>query len=159
MALVNGRISRQSFRRYKLIKFFLRRVLSCLSVAVMQSEADAETIASRWAWRDEKLFTAGNLKFDAEVARELTGKTEEIRKRFGLRLKRAAHSCCQHTRTGRGDHSRKHQATSNETTGATDACAATSGAFQRSRRTDPKIRIELGEKNESPPTRTMQTQT
>ena len=28
VALVNGRISRQSFRRYRLIKFFLRRVLS-----------------------------------------------------------------------------------------------------------------------------------
>src|ERR671916_10815 len=32
VALVNGRISRQSYRRYTLIKFFLRRVLSCLNV-------------------------------------------------------------------------------------------------------------------------------
>src|ERR1041385_9071900 len=39
VALVNGRISQQSFRRYRLIKFFFRRVLSCLSIAVMQSEA------------------------------------------------------------------------------------------------------------------------
>ncbi len=83
VALVNGRISRQSFRRYGLIKFFLRRVLSCLSVAVMQSEADAERLQSLGMVR-ERLFTAGNLKFDAEVASRLTGKTEEIRKRFGL---------------------------------------------------------------------------
>lgn len=83
VALVNGRISRQSYRRYTLIKFFLRRVLSCLSIAVMQSEIDAERLQSLGMARD-KLFTAGNLKFDAEVAGELTGKTEEFRKRFGL---------------------------------------------------------------------------
>src|SRR5215216_762052 len=84
VALVNGRISRQSYRRYALIKFFLRRVLSCLSVAVMQSETDAERLQSLGMVR-EKLFTAGNLKFDAELASGLTDKTEEIRKRFSLR--------------------------------------------------------------------------
>ena len=84
VALVNGRISRQSFRRYKLIKFFLRRVLSCLSLAVMQSETDAERLRAL-GMPDEKLYTAGNLKFDAELAGELTSKTAEIRDRFGLR--------------------------------------------------------------------------
>jgi 3-deoxy-D-manno-octulosonic-acid transferase len=84
VALVNGRISRQSYQRYTLIRFFLRRVLSCLSVAVMQSETDAERLHSLGMDR-ERIFTAGNLKFDAEVAGELTGKTEELRKRFGLR--------------------------------------------------------------------------
>jgi 3-deoxy-D-manno-octulosonic-acid transferase len=84
VALVNGRISRQSYRRYKMIKFFLRRVLSCLSVAVMQSETDAERLLSLGMAR-EKLFTAGNLKFDSEVAGELSGRTEELRQRFGLR--------------------------------------------------------------------------
>src|SRR5678816_930277 len=44
VALVNGRISRQSFRRYSLITFFLRRVLSSLSIAVMQSETDAQRL-------------------------------------------------------------------------------------------------------------------
>src|SRR5215216_4958742 len=84
VALVNGRISRQSYRRYALIKFFLRHVLSCLSLAVMQSETDAERLQSLGMVR-EKLFTAGNLKFDAELASGLTDKTEEIRKRFSLR--------------------------------------------------------------------------
>jgi 3-deoxy-D-manno-octulosonic-acid transferase len=84
VALVNGRISRQSFRRYKLIKFFLQRVLSCLSLAVMQSETDAERLRAL-GMPDEKLYTAGNLKFDAELAGELTSKTAEIRDRFGLR--------------------------------------------------------------------------
>lgn len=83
VALVNGRISRQSYRKYTLIKFFLRRMLSCLSIAVMQSETDAERLQSLGMARD-RLFTAGNLKFDAKVAGS-TGKTEELRKRFGLR--------------------------------------------------------------------------
>ena len=83
VALVNGRISRQSFRRYQLITFFLRRVLSSLTLAVMQSEMDAERLEALGMSKD-KLYTAGNLKFDAEVASGLTSKTEEIRTRFGL---------------------------------------------------------------------------
>ncbi|HJP91166.1 MAG TPA: 3-deoxy-D-manno-octulosonic acid transferase [Pyrinomonadaceae bacterium] len=84
VALVNGRISRQSFRRYRLIKFFFQRVLSCLSIAVMQSEADAERLQTL-GMRQEKLFTTGNLKFDAEVAADLTERTDEIGRRFGLK--------------------------------------------------------------------------
>jgi 3-deoxy-D-manno-octulosonic-acid transferase len=83
VALVNGRISRQSFRRYSLIKFFLRRVLSCLSIAVMQSDADAERLQTLGMPR-ERLFTAGNLKFDAEIGNDLADKTAEIKTRFGL---------------------------------------------------------------------------
>ena len=83
VALVNGRISRQSFRRYNLITFFLRRVLSSLSIAVMQSEMDAERLGAL-GMPKEKLFTAGNLKFDAQVTGGLANKTEEIRTRFGL---------------------------------------------------------------------------
>jgi 3-deoxy-D-manno-octulosonic-acid transferase len=83
VALVNGRISRQSYRRYKIVKMFLRRVLSCLSVAVMQSEVDAQRLETLGMPR-ERLFAAGNLKFDAEVASELSAKTAEIGSRFGI---------------------------------------------------------------------------
>jgi len=81
VALVNGRISRQSYRRYRLIKSFFRRVLSSLSIAVMQSETDAARLEELGMPR-ERLFTAGNLKFDGELTSELTDKTEELRKRF-----------------------------------------------------------------------------
>jgi len=83
VALVNGRISRQSFRRYRMIKSFLRRVLSSLSIAVMQSETDACRLREL-GMPEEKLFTAGNLKFDAKTSSELIGKTIEIKDRFGL---------------------------------------------------------------------------
>lgn len=84
VALVNGRISRQSFRRYTLIKFFLQRVLSSLTIAVMQSETDAERLHSL-GMPVERLATAGNLKFDAETGFELSAKTEEFRTRFDLK--------------------------------------------------------------------------
>ena len=83
VAVVNGRISRQSYRRYRMIKSFLRRVLSSLSIAVMQSETDAQRLEELGMPKD-RLFTAGNLKFDAELASELTGKTEELRSRFAF---------------------------------------------------------------------------
>ena len=83
VALVNGRISRQSFRRYTLIKFFLRRVLASLNIAIMQSEADAERLQSL-GMPSDKLFTAGNLKFDAEGGSDLAETTAEIAERFGL---------------------------------------------------------------------------
>jgi 3-deoxy-D-manno-octulosonic-acid transferase len=84
VALVNGRISRQSFKRYSFIKFFLRRMLRSLSVAAMQSDVDAGRL------RDlgmcvERIHTAGNLKFDAKDISVPTQQTYQIRDRFGLR--------------------------------------------------------------------------
>jgi 3-deoxy-D-manno-octulosonic-acid transferase len=83
VALVNGRISKQSFRRYSLIKFFLRKVLSSLSIAVMQSERDAARLQSL-GMSPEKLFTAGNLKFDVQAGQDLADTSQEIKERFGL---------------------------------------------------------------------------
>ena len=67
VALVNGRISRKSFGRYLKIRFFLRRVLECLTIAVMQSEKDAERIRAL-GMREERVFSVGNLKFEAGLS-------------------------------------------------------------------------------------------
>lgn len=83
VALVNGRISRQSFRRYAWIKFFLARVLPTLNIAVMQSEVDAGRLRDLGMPVD-RIHTAGNLKFDAGAVSSAAEKTEEIRSRFGL---------------------------------------------------------------------------
>lgn len=82
VALVNGRISRKSFGRYLKIRFFLRRVLACLSIAVMQSERDAERIREL-GMRGEKVFTAGNLKFEASGNGD---QNTDLKERFGLQL-------------------------------------------------------------------------
>ena len=85
VALVNGRISRQSFRRYSLIKFFLRKVLTSVSMAIMQSETDAQRLQTL-GMPAEKIFTAGNLKFDADVGKDLAEIANEIAERFGLQV-------------------------------------------------------------------------
>lgn len=83
VALVNGRISRQSYRRYAWVKVFLSRVLESLSIAVMQSEADAQRLRSL-GMSSERIRTAGNLKFDAQAVPSAGEKTAEIRDRFSL---------------------------------------------------------------------------
>lgn len=83
VALVNGRISRQSFRRYSLVGFFIRKVLTSLTMAVMQSETDMQRLQALGMSR-QKMYTAGNLKFDVVGGNDLTDKTAEIRQRFAL---------------------------------------------------------------------------
>jgi 3-deoxy-D-manno-octulosonic-acid transferase len=82
LALVNGRISEKSFGRYKLIRPFIRRVLSDLSLAAVQTEADAARL-SALGLAPERARVTGNVKFDIEetAARPLT---EELRRRFGV---------------------------------------------------------------------------
>jgi 3-deoxy-D-manno-octulosonic-acid transferase len=83
VVLVNGRISRQSFRRYQLVRFFLSRVLTNLSLAITQSTADAERIAEL-GLNEAKILTSGNLKFDANSLTPALAVTEAIDARFGL---------------------------------------------------------------------------
>jgi len=83
VALVNGRISRQSFRRYTWIRFFTERMLRSLNLAVMQSEVDAGRLRDL-GMPIERLHTAGNLKFDAGAVSSATEKTAEIRERFAF---------------------------------------------------------------------------
>lgn len=82
IALVNGRISEKSFGRYKLIRFFIRRVLSDLSLALMQTDADASRLLALGLDSGRALVT-GNVKFDIEEASAPT-LTEELRERFRL---------------------------------------------------------------------------
>ena len=80
VALVNGRISRKSFGRYLKIRFFLRRVLECLSVGVMQSDRDAARIREL-GMKEDRVFSVGNLKFEASGYRD---ENTDIKERFGL---------------------------------------------------------------------------
>jgi len=83
VAIVNGRLSRQSLRRYKWIKGFISRVVSCLSLAVMQTEADAERIQTL-GLPSTKVFVSGNLKFDAGRMPVRKSLADEFRQRFKL---------------------------------------------------------------------------
>jgi 3-deoxy-D-manno-octulosonic-acid transferase len=81
VALVNGRISRKSFARYRRIRFFLRRVLEGVTLAVMQSEKDAERIQAL-GMPAQRTATSGNLKFDSRI---YTDKSTDLTARFGLK--------------------------------------------------------------------------
>ncbi|MGH9932482.1 MAG: 3-deoxy-D-manno-octulosonic acid transferase [Pyrinomonadaceae bacterium] len=83
VALVNGRLSAQSFRRFSLIRRFMSRVLSSLSLALMQTEADAERLRALGMDTD-KTFVFGSMKFDAGTMPAADSLTAEFRQRFGL---------------------------------------------------------------------------
>lgn len=77
VAMVNGRLSERSFRRYSKVRSFLKTVLADVDLALMQGEADANRLISLgFAAVNSKV--TGNLKFDstdvskdAEVAAKL----------------------------------------------------------------------------------------
>ena len=83
VALVNGRLSEQSFRRYRIFKGFMRRVLSCLDLAVMQTTADAERL-SALGMDTEKTRVSGNVKFDVGTLPAGDSLTREFQDRFRL---------------------------------------------------------------------------
>lgn len=81
VAIVNGRLSAPSFRRYRMIKGFMARVLNSISLAIMQTEADAERL--RHLGMDAgRTKVSGNLKFDAGTMAGNDSLTAEFRERF-----------------------------------------------------------------------------
>jgi len=83
VALLNGRISDKSFRRYKRIRPFISRVLNDLTLALMQSERDAARIREL-GLNDNRIVAVGNLKFDSAGTAADVVVTEQIRERFGF---------------------------------------------------------------------------
>ncbi len=83
VAIVNGRLSHQSFRRYKWIKSFVSRVLNCLNMAVMQTETDADRIGVLGLDRT-RIFVSGNLKFEAGTIPANGSLAAEFKKRFRI---------------------------------------------------------------------------
>lgn len=61
--MMNGRISRRSSSRYRMITFFTRRVLSTIYVFCMQSSIDAQYIIDIGA-DPNKVIVTGNTKYD-----------------------------------------------------------------------------------------------
>ena len=88
VSLVNGRISKTSFRRYAKIKHFIKRVLTDLTFAAMQSREDAERIREL-GLTDDRIIVTGNLKFDSAATSSDEQLTEENRQRFQFDAKRA----------------------------------------------------------------------
>jgi 3-deoxy-D-manno-octulosonic-acid transferase len=67
VALVNGRISERSWRRYRLVRRWFARSLARIALFAMQSEEDARRIRSLGAPKD-RVRSFGNLKYDVAAA-------------------------------------------------------------------------------------------
>lgn len=83
VAIVNGRLSEKSFRNYKRIGGFIRRILGNLELALMQTEADAARIRSL-GLAPERVIVSGNVKFDSGASIKQQSLTEEFQGRFNL---------------------------------------------------------------------------
>ncbi len=79
VAIINGRISPRSFRRYRLVRPFIRRVLHCIDLFCMQTRTDAERILALGA-SPERVHVVGNLKFDAAPRTDARSLAEQWRR-------------------------------------------------------------------------------
>lgn len=64
--LISGRISQRSFRRYRLIKPLVERVLNCFTFVLVQHDGDAERILTLGV-PPARVVVTGDLKWDAAV--------------------------------------------------------------------------------------------
>jgi 3-deoxy-D-manno-octulosonic-acid transferase len=83
VVILNGRLSERSFRRYRLFRGFMSRVLRGVSLAIMQTEADA-TRLQLLGMAADKVQVSGSLKFDAGTLPLNDALTAELRARFGF---------------------------------------------------------------------------
>jgi len=79
--IANGRISDRAFRRYRLVRGFMRAVLAGVRVFAMQSAEDARRIIALGA-EPERVFVTGNLKH--EPAPDPPGAVDLWRRLLGL---------------------------------------------------------------------------
>ncbi len=87
VALVNGRVSERSFRRYRLIRGFVRRALDTLALALAQTGDDAARLVAL-GLAPERVEVTGNVKFDLGDDSRASAVTDELRARFALDGKR-----------------------------------------------------------------------
>ncbi len=83
IVLLNGRISKRSFKRYLRLKPFLKNILSNFHTLSMISEEDKKRITSIGA-EPERTVVNGNAKYDLLIKQTLPGMNEKIRSIFDI---------------------------------------------------------------------------
>lgn len=81
--LVNGRVSERSYPRYRLVRFFIRNVLEQFDLLLMRTQTDAGRIIDLGA-RRERVFVAGNTKYDVLPAPIAPDRRKAIRQALGI---------------------------------------------------------------------------
>lgn len=83
VALINGRISEKSFKNYRRLGGFIKSVVGMLTLAIMQTDADAKRIRAL-GLSPERSRVSGNIKFDADAGTGEGVITVELRERFAF---------------------------------------------------------------------------
>lgn len=83
IAIVNGRLSERSIKRYLHIKKFMQRVLHYIDKALMQGSKDAQRLV-QLGMRGGKVKVTGNLKFDQPFDNAESALTASFRQRFDV---------------------------------------------------------------------------
>lgn len=87
VAIINGRLSTRSFSRYRLVRPFIRRVLQCVDLFCMQTDADATRILALGA-NPERVHVVGNLKFDAVLHADTSSLADQWRRELRIDARR-----------------------------------------------------------------------
>lgn len=83
IAIVNGRLSERSYKRYSYVGQLMRRVLGHIDIALMQENADATRLMGLGI-RPSKVKVTGNLKFDHDLNEQEIDLTDLFQLRFGV---------------------------------------------------------------------------
>lgn len=83
IAVVNGRLSEKSAKRYKIIQKTLRRVLRSVDLVLMQTGADAQRLLAIGG-RNTRIRITGNIKFDQSAGETESELTKAFRQRFAV---------------------------------------------------------------------------
>ncbi|MBM3246669.1 MAG: 3-deoxy-D-manno-octulosonic acid transferase [Candidatus Omnitrophica bacterium] len=83
IAVVNGRISDNSFKGYCLIKFILSPILNKVSLFCAQTQRDAQRLVLLGVSSD-KIKITGNMKFDCQGRADNVNNTLELKQKLGL---------------------------------------------------------------------------
>ena len=84
VALVNGRLSERSHRRYGRLSSLLRPMLACIDVIAVQTEPEADRFIDLGA-RPERVTVTGSVKFDIALDDSLRAAAAQLRESFGRR--------------------------------------------------------------------------
>ncbi len=80
--IANARLSRHSTGGYKILFFFLNKMLKQLRLIAAQSKADSARFRFLGA-KKEQLITTGNIKFDIKLPEDIETRAQTIRKNWG----------------------------------------------------------------------------
>ena len=102
LILINGRISKKSFPRYKLIKLFMRDLFKHFAKFNMQTNRDAECIKKLGA-SPQLINIAGNIKFDSAKIVECNQPNLSLQTEIGLSKNTPIFLAAALEKTGRED--------------------------------------------------------